>query len=94
MSTSLLYHTQGLRDYNFKSCDFVGNEVLIAVEQKTSKLCCTACGSRDFTAVVVKERRIKGVPVGIIKSVKDVIWKQGSVKFRMIKNDKTMINIY
>ena len=69
MSTSLLYHTQGLRDYNFKSCDFVGNEVLIAVEQKTSKLCCTACGSRDFTAVVVKERRIKGVPVGTKQTV-------------------------
>lgn len=69
MSTSLLYHTQGLRDYNFKSCDFVGSEVLITVEQKKSKLCCVACGSRNFSAVVIKERRIKGVPVGTKQTV-------------------------
>lgn len=64
MSTSLIYHTQGLRDYNFKSCDYVGKTVFITVEQKESKLCCTACGSRNFSVVFIKERKIKGVPIG------------------------------
>ncbi len=64
MSTSLICHTQGLRDYNFKSCDYVGKSVFIKVEQKKSKLCCTVCGSQNFIAVFSKEREIKGVPIG------------------------------
>ena len=64
MSTSLMYHTQGLRDYNFKSYDYVGKTVRITVEQKLSKLGCTVCGSRNFTALFVKEREIQGVPIG------------------------------
>ncbi len=64
MSTSLLYHTQGLRDYNFKSCDYEGKTVRIRVEQKPSKLCCTVCGSRNFSTAFVKKREIKGVPIG------------------------------
>lgn len=64
MSTSLIYHTQGLRDYNFKRCDYVGKTVFITVEQKKSTLCCSACGSRNFSLVFIKERKIKGVPVG------------------------------
>ncbi len=64
MSTSLLYHTQGLRDYNFKSYDYIGKTVRVTVEQKPPKLQCTICGSRNFTAVFIKEREIKGVPIG------------------------------
>jgi transposase len=64
MSISLLYHTQGLRDYNFKSYDYEGKSVRITVEQKPSKLCCTVCGSRNFSTAFVKKREIKGVPIG------------------------------
>ena len=64
MSTSLMYHTQGLRDYDFKSYDYEGESVRITVEQKGSKLRCTACGSRNFSTAFVKEREIKGVPIG------------------------------
>lgn len=64
MSTSLLYHTQGLRDYNFQSYDYEGKSVRITVEQKPSKLCCTVCGSRNFSTAFVKKREIKGVPIG------------------------------
>lgn len=64
MSTSLLYHTQGLRDYNYVRMDYAGDEVRVTVELKDEKRRCVACGSSSFNAVFVKEREIKGIPIG------------------------------
>jgi transposase len=42
----------------------VKNEVRITIELKEDKRYCTSCGSNNFNAVFVKEREIKGIPIG------------------------------
>jgi len=69
MSTSLIYHTQGLREYKYLSSRYADSKVHIYIEQKDELLRCVDCGSRNVSAVQVKTRQIKGLPVGTKKTV-------------------------
>ena len=69
MSTSLIYHTQGLREYKYISTKYNGSEVHINIEQKKELLRCVDCGSKNLSAVKRKTRKIKGLPVGTKKTI-------------------------
>jgi len=69
MSTSLIYHTQGLREYKYISTKYHASEVHINIEQKRKFLKCVNCGSKNVSAVRIKDRKIKGLPVGAKKTV-------------------------
>lgn len=69
MSTSLIYHTQGLRDYQYVTKKNGAGKIFITIELKHSCLRCPACGSYDFTSFFLKERKIKGIPLGNKKTV-------------------------
>ena len=69
MSTSLIYHTQGLREYKYISTKYNGSEVHINIEQKKELLRCVDCGSKNISAVKIKTRKIKGLPVGTKKTI-------------------------
>ena len=69
MSTSLIYHTQGLREYKYISSEYNGSEVHINIEQKNELLKCVDCGSSNISAVKIKTRKIKGLPVGTKKTI-------------------------
>jgi DNA-directed RNA polymerase subunit RPC12/RpoP len=69
MSTSLIYHTQVLREYKYISTEFYGSEVHITIEQKKEFLRCVNCGSKNISAVKRKTRKIKGLPVGTKKTI-------------------------
>ena len=60
MSFSLIYHTQGLDDYNFQSRDYRGKTLCITVERKRLKFGCTVYGSRDFSTVLINEQEDQG----------------------------------
>jgi transposase len=69
MSNSLLYHTQGLREYKYLSAEYVGSKIRIYIEQKKDLLTCVNCGSHNVSAVKVKTREIKGVPMGTKQTI-------------------------
>ena len=69
MLTSLIYHTQGLREYKYISTEFYGSEVHITIEQKKELLRCVNCGSKNISGVKRKTRKIKGLQVGTKKTI-------------------------
>ena len=64
MSTSILYHAFGVRDYRYCRTDYVGGMVLFHVEPKEKLICCASCGSEDVIRRGAKERWFRSVPIG------------------------------
>ena len=64
MSTSLVYHTQGIVGFQVASFEYGQGRVIANVHQNRRKLACTACGSPDVTPVYVKSRLIQGMAMG------------------------------
>ena len=64
MSTSLLYHAFGVRDYRYVRTGFTGGEVVFAVERKPETLCCSECGSPDVIRQGGVVRSFRTLPIG------------------------------
>ena len=64
MSTSLLYHTHGLRGFQLLKYSFHGKDVIAEVCRTKNKFKCTACKSRNVKATYLKERLIHALPMG------------------------------
>jgi len=64
MSTSLLYHAFGVRDYRYCSTRYVRGGVIFTIERKEDTYCCAACGSRNVGREGVIVREFRTVPIG------------------------------
>jgi len=64
MSTSLLYHGFGIRDYQYVRTDYEGGEVCFTAEQRFQKCRCAGCGSRKVQRRPVVTRRFRMLPIG------------------------------
>ncbi len=64
MSTSLLYHGFGVRDYRYVSTRYVAGGVVFVIERKPETCRCAACGSQNVWGHGVVVRRFRTVPLG------------------------------
>ena len=64
MSTSLLYHTCGIRNYEYRSTAYVDGAVLIHIDQPRERLRCSRCGSADVGPRGTVQRVFRSVPIG------------------------------
>ncbi len=64
MSTSLLYHTQGTRGFQYQRCDYSGGRVTFTITQSRSKFRCSKCRWWEVTPTPVGSRTIRGLPMG------------------------------
>jgi len=64
MSTSLLYHTSGVRGYSQTKTEFDGGMVLFHVEAQPQVCRCSACGSTNCLRRGNHARRFHNVPFG------------------------------
>ena len=64
MSTSLLYHAFGLRDYQYVKTEHVGGAVIFTIERKPKTDRCAACGSDHVTRQSSVTRRFRTLPIG------------------------------
>ncbi|MCP4899013.1 MAG: ISL3 family transposase [bacterium] len=64
MSTSLLYHGFGVRDYRYVSTRYVAGGVVFVIERKPDTYCCAACGSQNVWRHGVMVRSFRTVPLG------------------------------
>lgn len=64
MSTSLLYHAFGLKGYVHRRTEYVGGEVCFTVEPAAG-LRCAACRSREVIRRGGRQRRFRGLPIGM-----------------------------
>ncbi len=64
MSTSLLYHTWGIRGYTYVHTRYEKGRTIFRVKQDASELRCPCCGSRELKKRGATERTFKATPVG------------------------------
>jgi len=62
VSTSLLYHTQCIRNYQYESSEYGDSEVIWNIRRKS--FCCDKCGYPGASISVSGERLIKGEKIG------------------------------
>ena len=62
MSTSLLYHTQCIRDYQYESSEYENGNIIWNIRRKS--FCCCKCGYPGVSIAVTRERLIKGERIG------------------------------
>ena len=64
MSTSLLYHAFGIRNYNYCKTEYKKGKVIFTIEHNSRSLECPECGSKEITLRGKKKRTFKTVPIG------------------------------
>jgi transposase len=64
MSTSLLYHTQGVHGFTLEKFDFSGAKTEATIRRCASKFQCPVCCSSHVTPTFVGHRTIKSLPIG------------------------------
>jgi transposase len=64
MSTSLLYHGLGVREYRYVRTEYVGGGVVFTIERKGETCRCVGCGSRNVWREGGVVRRFRAVPIG------------------------------
>jgi len=64
MSKSLLYHTFGIRGYDYQRTDFEEGCVFFTIRQPREKLCCSACGSQRVFSRGQVPREFRSLPIG------------------------------
>jgi len=64
MSTSFLYHTQGVKGFQFQSFDYSGGRVAARITRKPGTFFCPECGAYHTTPTYTGERTIKALPMG------------------------------
>ncbi|MDP8237509.1 MAG: ISL3 family transposase [Candidatus Hatepunaea meridiana] len=64
MSTSLLYHDFGIRDYDYVRTDYEKKRGTFHIKQNNHSLCCPNCRSTKVVKRGQKQRRFRTVPIG------------------------------
>jgi transposase len=64
MSTSLLYHSFGIRGYCQRRIDFLEGRVCFSIEQPRESYRCSECGSAAVHSQGHKDRFLRTVPIG------------------------------
>src|SRR5580704_4755396 len=64
MSTSHLYHSFGIRGYNYARTDYQNGHTIFTIHQKPETCRCSACGSSQVQLRGRVERRFRTVPIG------------------------------
>ena len=64
MSTSILYHGFGVRDYKYLKTEYFGGEVIFHVEKAPGRVRCAGCKSSHVIKFGRVDRRIRTVPIG------------------------------
>ncbi|HBM16644.1 MAG TPA: ISL3 family transposase [Lentisphaeria bacterium] len=62
MSTSLLYHTQCIRDYQYESTEYKDGHVIFNIRRKFFN--CSKCNCPQVSVTISRERLIKGEKIG------------------------------
>lgn len=64
MSTSLLYHALGVRDYRYVRTEYLEGCVMFAIQRKPEACCCAACGSKNVWRQGSVMRSFRALPIG------------------------------
>lgn len=64
MSTSLLYHTMGIRGYRYLSTKYENGTIMITIAQDRRNCCCSQCDSVNVILKGGEWRQFRGIPIG------------------------------
>lgn len=69
MSTRILYHGFGIIGYDHVSTQVTEGRLEFSIRQPAKDLCCNVCGSFNVLCRGTKERRFRGLPIGMKKTI-------------------------
>lgn len=69
MSTSILYHGFGVREYRYLKTEYGASGIVFHIEKAAEKQCCAKCGSQDVIKKGSVVRRLRTLPIG-----KHTVW--------------------
>ena len=64
MSTSHIYHTQGIKNFYYIKEEFIKDNVLIYIKRHEDKFECSKCKSKNISKFYTRTRHIKGLKCG------------------------------
>lgn len=64
MNTSFLYHAFGVREQICSRVRYEDNQIVLNVQTRSDKLCCSVCKSKNYIRSGSLIRHIRGVPIG------------------------------
>ena len=80
MTTSSLYHTQGIRGFKYQKTERSGNTEVYYLHSTASHLPCCHCGCRNTSIVKTgKTRDIRGLFIGLKKRLCECLYGELSV---------------
>lgn len=64
MHTSFLYHAFGVREQECSRVRYEDKCIVLKLQTRKDKLCCSVCKSKNYIRSGTQVRRIRGVPIG------------------------------
>ena len=64
MHTSFLYHAFGVREQECSSVRYEDKSIVLKLQTRKDKLCCSVCKSKEYIRSGTQIRRIRSVPIG------------------------------
>jgi transposase len=64
MNTSFLYHAFGLKGYECTRIGYENKSIVLNIQTRSDKLCCSHCESRRIVRNGSLIRNFRGVPIG------------------------------
>lgn len=64
MHTGFLYHAFGVREQECSRVQYEDKRIVLKLQTRKEKLCCSVCNSKNHIRSGVRTRRIRGVPAG------------------------------
>jgi len=64
MYTSFLYHAFGVREQECSCVRYEDNSIVLKLQTRKDKLCCSVCKSKNYIRSGVQIRRVRSVPIG------------------------------
>ncbi len=64
MSTSLLYHSFGIRGYQYQRTDYLEGQTIFTIHQEPETCRCSACGSDDVQMRGTAARCFRALSIG------------------------------
>ncbi|MDR1915207.1 MAG: transposase family protein [Synergistaceae bacterium] len=72
MSTSILYHSQGISDYTYQRTFYEGGAIIYKINPQSRLIRCPICGCREVSPRGSVRRRIMLLPTGTHKNYAEV----------------------
>ena len=91
MYTSFLYHAFGVREQECSCVRYEDNSIVLKLQTRKDKLCCSVCKSKNYICSGVQIRRVRSVPIGSKQVILEIKVQRLACKDARVSDKNTSI---